>query len=146
MRATYCPGSPFGFWNGALVRRPHGRTRVLQGTVVQRHPGVSAPVVSWKSRAQQREPESLEPDISYNFESGWFVLCEPSITYDWTAEARNAWTIPMGVDVGKAFKVGSRDLSLQVGAYDLLRHPDGTAGWIFRASVTFLFRGRTNKH
>jgi hypothetical protein len=32
----------------------------------------------------------LEPDVSYNFESGWYVQCEPSIThepadstYDW---------------------------------------------------------------
>jgi hypothetical protein len=23
----------------------------------------------------------LEPDVSYNFESGWYVQCEPSITY-----------------------------------------------------------------
>ena len=38
------------------------------------------------------------------------------ITYDWTADAANAWTIPMGADIGKAFKMGSQDLSLQVGA------------------------------
>src|SRR4029077_17248647 len=25
----------------------------------------------------------LEPDISYNFESGWYVQCQPEITYDW---------------------------------------------------------------
>jgi hypothetical protein len=29
----------------------------------------------------------LEPDVSYNFESGWYVQCEPDITYDWTADA-----------------------------------------------------------
>jgi hypothetical protein len=62
----------------------------------------------------------LEPDISYNFESGWYVQCQPEITYDWTADATNAWTIPMGADIGKAFKMGSQYLSLQVGADDLL--------------------------
>ena len=81
----------------------------------------------------------LEPDVSYNFESGWYVQCEPSITYDWTAEASNAWTTPMGADVGKAFKLGSQALSLQVGAYDLVKRPDGAPQWIARVSATFLF-------
>jgi hypothetical protein len=81
----------------------------------------------------------LERDVSYNFESGWYVQCEPSITYDWTADTANAWTIPMGADVGKAFKWGSRSLSMQIGAYDLLKRPDGSPQWIMRMSVTFLF-------
>jgi len=81
----------------------------------------------------------IEPEISYSFESGWSVDCDPAITYDWTADAANAWTIPMGVDIGKAFKLGSRDLSLQAGAYDLLKRPDGAPQWIMRLSVTFLF-------
>jgi len=81
----------------------------------------------------------LEPDLSYNFESGWYVQCEPSITYDWTARAANAWTLPMGADVGKVFKMGSQNLSAQVGAYDLLKRQDGDPQWIIRVSVTFLF-------
>ena len=81
----------------------------------------------------------IEPEISYNFESGWYVQCDPDITYDWTADAGNAWIIPMGADIGKAFKMGSQDLSLQVGAYDLLKRPEGAPQWILRVSVTFLF-------
>ncbi|HLM79217.1 MAG TPA: hypothetical protein VK302_01175 [Terriglobales bacterium] len=81
----------------------------------------------------------IEPQISYNFESGWYFDCDPAITYDWTADAANAWTIPMGADVGKAFTIGSHSLSLQGGAYDLLKRPDGAPQWITRVSVTFLF-------
>jgi hypothetical protein len=81
----------------------------------------------------------IEPEISYSFESGWSVDCDPAITYDWTAEAANAWAIPMGADIGKAFKLGSQDLSLQVGAYDLVKRPDGAPQWIARVTVTFLF-------
>jgi len=81
----------------------------------------------------------IEPQISYNFGSGWYVDCDPAITFDWTADAANAWTIPMGADVGKAFKIGSQYLSLQVGTYDLLKRPDGAPQWIMRVSVTFLF-------
>jgi hypothetical protein len=81
----------------------------------------------------------IEPLISYNFESGGYVQCDPAITYDWTADPANAWIVPMGVDIGKVFKMGSQDLSLQVGAYDLLMRPDGAPQWIARVSVTFLF-------
>jgi hypothetical protein len=81
----------------------------------------------------------IEPEISYSSESGWSVDCDPAITYDWTADTANAWTIPMGADIGKAFKLGSRDLSLPIGAYDLVKRPDGAPQWIIRASVTFLF-------
>jgi len=81
----------------------------------------------------------IEPEISYSFESGWSVDCDPSITYDWTADAANAWTIPMGADMGRAFKLDSRDLGLQVGAYDLLKRPDGAPQWILRVSLTLLF-------
>lgn len=65
----------------------------------------------------------IEPQVSYNFESGLYVQCDPAITYDWTADAVNAWTIPIGADIGKVFKMGSQDLSLQIGSYDLLLSP-----------------------
>ena len=81
----------------------------------------------------------IEPMISYNLESGWYADIDPQMTFDWTADAANAWTIPMGADVGKAFNLGSQSLSLQVGAYDLLKRPDGDPQWIMRVSVTFLF-------
>ncbi len=81
----------------------------------------------------------IEPEISYSFESGWYVDCDPAITYDWTADTANAWTIPMGADIGKAFTLGSQSLSAQVGAYDLLKRPEGNPQWIARVSVTFLF-------
>jgi hypothetical protein len=81
----------------------------------------------------------LEPEISYNFESGWYVQCDPPITYDWTADSANAWTIPMGADVGRVFKVGSQDFSLQVGTYDLLKRPDSAPQWIVRMNLTLLF-------
>jgi hypothetical protein len=61
------------------------------------------------------------------------------MTYDWTADNANAWLIPMGADVGKAFTLGSRSLSVQVGAYDLVKRPDTAPQWIMRASITLLF-------
>lgn len=87
----------------------------------------------------------IEPMISYNFDSGWYADVDPQMTYDWTADTANAWLIPMGVDVGKAFNIGPQSLSLQLGAYDLVKRPDGAPQWIARVSVTFLFPARASK-
>jgi hypothetical protein len=38
----------------------------------------------------------VEPEVSYNFDSGWYVDCDPPMTFDWTANAANGWTIPIG--------------------------------------------------
>jgi hypothetical protein len=81
----------------------------------------------------------IEPEISYSLQSGWYGQWDPSITYDWTADKANAWSVPAGVDVGKAFQIGEQAMSLQVGGYDYLMHPVGTPEWIIRAQITFLF-------
>ncbi len=81
----------------------------------------------------------IEAQISYNFESGWYIQTDPQMSYDWTAEKPQAWTIPIGADVGKAFNIGPQAISFQVGSYDLLKHPEGEAEWIIRAQLTLLF-------
>jgi hypothetical protein len=81
----------------------------------------------------------IEPDISYNFNSGWYAQIDPPITYDWTAEMKDAWVLPVGADVGKAFNLGPQAMSLQLGSYDFVKHPQGGPGWMIRASVTLLF-------
>ena len=81
----------------------------------------------------------IEPLVSYNFESGWSVQCDPAITYDWTADMSNAWNLPLGADVGKTIQIGARAISLQVGAYDYLKYPDGAPRWFARMQVTFMF-------
>jgi hypothetical protein len=81
----------------------------------------------------------VEGEVSYNFESGWYLDCDPPMTFDWTADAANRWTIPIGADVGKAFSMGSQAMGLQVGAYDLVKRPDGAPQWIIRVQLTALF-------
>lgn len=81
----------------------------------------------------------LEPTASYNFESGWFVQCDPQMTFNWTADAADGWTIPMGADAGKSFKLGSRGVTLQGGAYYLVEQPQGAPEWVFRVQTTIQF-------
>ena len=82
---------------------------------------------------------STEVDLSYNFESGWYIQTDPTITYDWSGTPRQALTLPVGIDVGKLTKIGGQDVSFQLGAYDALKSPAGTAQWIIRAQITLLF-------
>jgi hypothetical protein len=96
----------------------------------------------WSVAGAHRSPvdqTSLEPDVSYNFESGWYIQFDPTITLDWSASSHDAWTLPIGLDVGKAIEIGARSLTLQIGAYDLVKHPTEAASWIIRAQITFLF-------
>ena len=82
---------------------------------------------------------STEVDLSYNFENGWYIQTDPTITYDWSATSRQALTLPVGIDVGKVTRIGGQHLSFQLGAYDALKSPAGTAQWIIRAQITLLF-------
>ena len=81
----------------------------------------------------------IEPQISYNFESGWYVDTNPSITFDWTADTGTGWTLPVGADIGKAFSIGSQAMSLQLGSYDLAKRSDGDPQWLIRMQLTMLF-------
>jgi hypothetical protein len=82
---------------------------------------------------------SMEVELSYNFESGWYIQTDPTITYDWSAVPRRALTLPVGIDVGKVTKIGGQDISFQFGVYDALKRPAGTAQWIIRTQITLLF-------
>ena len=81
----------------------------------------------------------IEPEVSYSLDSGWYGQWDPAITYDWTADTANAWTIPVGADIGKAFQIAEQAMSIQAGGYDHPMHPAGAPQWIIRVEVTFLF-------
>src|SRR5262249_3360148 len=81
----------------------------------------------------------IEPELSYNFESGWSVDTDPPISYDWTADGADAWVIPLGLDVGKAFNFGQHAMNLQACSYAFVDHPDGGPQWMICVQRTFLF-------
>lgn len=81
----------------------------------------------------------IELKFSYQFSNGWYVQTNPTMTYDWKAAAGEGWTIPVGFDVGKVFKVGSQGVSVQLGAYYNAKKPPGAADWTLNTSVTLTF-------
>jgi hypothetical protein len=51
----------------------------------------------------------------------------------------DAWTLPLGADVGSGFNVGSQALSLSIGAYDPVKRASGDPAAILRVQLTFVF-------
>jgi hypothetical protein len=81
---------------------------------------------------------TLEPVISYNFASGWFVAFDSTMTADWHA-ADNRWTIPVGLDAGRTFQIGKPSITLQLGTYYNVERAEGAAKWLIRFQVTLVF-------
>jgi len=82
---------------------------------------------------------TLEPVISYNFDSGWYLGFDSTMTSDWNARPGQRWTIPVGLDVGRTFQVGEQSLTLQVGTYYNVQRAEGAGKWLLRFQATFVF-------
>ena len=87
---------------------------------------------------------TVQPIVWYNLESPgigkWFFGYNNSITYDWSGESGNTWTVPVGGAIGKTFVTPSKTaLTLNVGAYDLVESPEGGNDWELRFSLNVLF-------
>jgi hypothetical protein len=81
---------------------------------------------------------TFEPVISYNFDSGWYLSFDSTMTADWNAPADKRWTIPLGLDVGKTFQVRKQSLSFQFGTYYNVERAEGAARWLVRFQVTLV--------
>lgn len=90
-------------------------------------------------RRQDVSLTQMELQLAYTHASGWYVLTNPTLSYDWQAPRRQAWTIPIGVDVGKTFTVGSRGMSLQVGAYYNVERPAGVPQWVLQTQLSWVY-------
>jgi hypothetical protein len=82
---------------------------------------------------------TFEPVISYNFENGWYIDFDSTITADWNASADKRWTVPVGLDVGKAFEIGKQSFSWQFGTYYNLERAEGVGRWLVRFQVSLIF-------
>jgi hypothetical protein len=82
---------------------------------------------------------TFEPVISYNFDSGWFLGFDSTMTADWNAPADKRWTIPLGLDAGKTFQVGKHSLSLQFGTYYNIERAEGAAKWLLRFQISLVY-------
>jgi len=81
----------------------------------------------------------IELLLSYTFRDDWYVQTNPTMTYDWHAPQGQGWTIPVGADVGRTFKIGAQGMGVQIGAYYNVKRPSGTAEWTLQTQFSWVF-------
>jgi len=83
---------------------------------------------------------TLQPFVNYNMDDGWFVSSVPIITANWEADSDHTWTVPMGVGVGRAMKLGKIPMTAQVhGYYNVVTPDDYGEQWQMRVQIQLLF-------
>ncbi len=82
---------------------------------------------------------TLQPMIFYNLPNAWNIHYNKSITYDCTAdESSNAWTVPVGLAIGKLFSLGGHGIEFFAGPYYNAVRPDGAAEWTIKWGINWL--------
>jgi hypothetical protein len=81
----------------------------------------------------------IEVQLSYTFSNDWYIQTAPTISHDWHAPSGQRWVIPIGADTGRAFKIGSHEMSLQIGAYYSVKKPAGAAEWVLQTQISWLY-------
>jgi hypothetical protein len=63
----------------------------------------------------------------------------PVITANWSAAASHRWTVPIGGDDGKIFKIGGQPINASLQVYDYVERPSAGPNWTVRFQVQLLF-------
>jgi hypothetical protein len=104
----------------------------------------------WSYGGQSNRPTVnqflLQYFINYNLSGGWYLATQPIITANWAApKAKDVWTVPFGVGVGRIQKVGFQPINWSLQAYGNPVYPTGTSSWGVRLQLAFLFPKLTPK-
>ncbi|WP_201313125.1 transporter [Dyella sp. EPa41] len=78
----------------------------------------------------------VEPFVAYTTPSAVTYTVKVESTYDW--EARQRWTVPVTVTVGKLLHLGRLPINLAGGVRGFMASPDSGADWGLRLTVTFI--------
>ncbi len=82
---------------------------------------------------------TFQPFINYNFHEGWYLSFSPIITGNWEADSGDQWTVPLGIGIGKVFKIGDQVMNAQIAPYFNVVTPDFGPEWTIRFQLTFVF-------
>ena len=84
---------------------------------------------------------TFQPFVNYNLDDGWFVASVPIITANWEAvDNAHTWTVPLGLGVGRAMKLGKIPMTAQIhGYYNVVTPDDYGETWQMRIQLQLLF-------
>lgn len=81
---------------------------------------------------------TLQYFINYNTPN-YYINTSPTMSYNWEADSNNAWTIPLGLGIGKIFRFGEKPVDMRLSAYWNAEKPEGAAEWFVEFQIKFLF-------
>jgi hypothetical protein len=81
----------------------------------------------------------LQPFVNYNFPGGWYLASSPMITSNWEAKESQRWTVPLGGGGGRAFRVGSQAMNVQMQVFRNITKPTDAGDWTLRLQFQLLF-------
>jgi hypothetical protein len=82
----------------------------------------------------------IQPFVNYNFDGGWFLFSDPSITANWKAKSgQQGWTVPLGLGFGRVFSIGKQPISMRLGIFGNVVRPDFAPKGALKFTVQLLF-------
>jgi hypothetical protein len=95
----------------------------------------------WSFAGDDDRPDTSQLNAQYFIQrilpNSWQVGMSPNITADWEANNDNRWTVPIGLGVGKTFKLGKMPIKIVLeGQYSLVRPDNFGQEWNIRVQVT----------
>lgn len=82
---------------------------------------------------------SLQYFVNYNFDDGWYVASNPTMTANWDADSSDRYTVPVGGGVGKLVRFGDQPVDFKLQGFWNAEKPDGAADWSVQFQIKLLF-------
>lgn len=91
----------------------------------------------WGSMGDDTRPNTNQMDLQYLFfwflPNHWQIGMSPNVLVDWTADAGNQLTFPIGLNIGNTFPIGKTAMQVTFEPQYMVIHPDDFGQrWNFR--------------
>jgi hypothetical protein len=81
---------------------------------------------------------SIQVFLNYNLPKAWAIGTVPTFVKNWNLQGEQ-WLVPVGATISKTLSIARLPISLSLGFYANVIHPDGGSPWLTRMVVTFMF-------
>jgi hypothetical protein len=80
---------------------------------------------------------SLQPLLAYSLGNGVTIGPSGTITYNWNAASDEAWTVPIGLNIGKATQINGKPIKFSLSAeYNVVRPNTFSPEWKVTFAIT----------
>ena len=69
----------------------------------------------------------LQYFVNYNLDDGWYLVSNPTMTFNWEAGSSDRFKIPVGGGVGRLVRFGKLPVDFKVMSFWNAEKPDGPA-------------------